>query len=71
MGAIKYFRGTQSNFEKIKGTKKFYKVTDIYLDEDGGIYYVVEDTPQNDKMIQKIEAEFDYNEKNLYNIIVK
>lgn len=51
MGAIKYFRGTQSNFEKIKGTKKFYKVTDIYLDEDGGIYYVVEDTPQNDKMI--------------------
>lgn len=31
--------------------KKFYKVTDIYIDEDGGIYYVVEDTPQNDKMI--------------------
>lgn len=71
MGAIKYFKGTQSSFEKIKGMKKFYKVTDIYLDEDGGIYYVVEDTPQNDKMIQKIEAEFDYNEKNLYNIIVR
>lgn len=71
MGAIRCFKGTQSSFEKIKHMKKFYKVTDIYIDEDGGIYYVVEDTPQNDKMIQKIEAEFDYNEKNLYNIIVR
>ena len=71
MGAIRYFKGTQSSFEKIKSMKKFYKVTDIYLDEDGGIYYCVEEDPLNGTKISKIETEFDNNKKILYNISVK
>ena len=71
MGTIRYFKGTQSSFEKIKSMKKFYKVTDIYLDEDGGIYYCVEEAPLNDTKISKIETEFDNNKKILYNINIK
>ena len=68
---VTYHKGTRDSFEEIKHLKKFWKVTDIYIDEDGGIYYCVEEAPLNDNKIQKFETEFDNNKKILYNISVK
>lgn len=68
---VTYHKGTKENFEKIKELKKFWKVTDIYIDEDGGIYYCIEDTSVNDKKVSKIETEFENNKKILYNINVR
>ena len=44
---VTYHKGTQKSFEEIRHLKKFWKVTDIYIDEDGGIYYCVEEDPLN------------------------
>lgn len=68
---VTYHKGTQKSFEEIRHLKKFWKVTDIYIDEDGGIYYCVEEDPLNGSKVQKIETEFDNNEKILYNINVR
>ena len=68
---IKYYKGTQKSFEEIRHRQKFWKVTDIYIGEDGGLYYCVEDAPLDDVNVQKIETEVDNNKKILYNIIVR
>jgi hypothetical protein len=44
---VTYHKGIQKSFEEIRHLKKFWRVTDIYIDEDGGIYYCVEEDPLN------------------------
>lgn len=68
---VTYHKGTRESFEEIRHLKKFWKVTDIYIDEDGGIYYCVEEPLQNTEGVSQIETEFDNNEKILYNINVR
>lgn len=68
---VTYHKGTRESFEEIRHLKKFWKVTDIYIDEDGGIYYCVEEDPLNAIKIPKNEMEFENNKKILYNINVR
>ena len=68
---VTYHKGTRESFEEIRHLKKYWKVTDIYIDEDGGIYYCVEEPLQNTEGVLQIETEFDNNEKILYNINVR
>ena len=68
---VTYHKGTRESFEEIRHLKKFWKVTDIYIDEDGGIYYCVEEPLQNTEGVSQIETEFDNNKKILYNINVR
>ena len=68
---VTYHKGTRERFEEIRHLKKFWKVTDIYIDEDGGIYYCVEEAPLNSAKVSQIETEFDNNKKILYNINVR
>ena len=42
---IRYFKGTQEQFEMIKDTQEFYKVEDIYVNREGHLYFVIEDKP--------------------------
>ena len=49
MGSIKYYRGTQADFDRIIDKKNFAKVKEVYLCEDGGIYFVVEDKKKKRK----------------------
>lgn len=68
---VTYHKGTKESFEEIMQMQKFWKVTDIYISEDGGIYYCVEELPQNAESVSKLETEFDNNKKILYNINVR
>lgn len=68
---VTYHKGSKESFEEIMQMQKFWKVTDIYIGEDGGIYYCVEEFPQNTESVSKIETEFDNNKKILYNINVR
>lgn len=43
MGQIKYYKGTQADFDKIIDKKNFAEVKKIYICEDGGIYFVIKD----------------------------
>lgn len=68
---VTYHKGTRESFEEIRHLKKFWKVTDIYIDEDGGIYYCVEEPLQNTEGVSQIETEFENDKKILYNINVR
>ena len=43
MASVKYYKGTQAEFDRIIGKENFAKVKEVYICEDGGIYFVVED----------------------------
>ena len=43
MAQIKYYKGTQKEFDRIIGHENFKRVEKIYICEDGGIYFVLED----------------------------
>lgn len=68
---VTYHKGTKESFEEIVQVQKFWKVTDIYISEDGGIYYCVEEPLQNTEGVSQIETELDNNKKILYNINVR
>ena len=68
---VTYHKGTKESFEELRQMQKFQKVTDIYIGEDGGIYYCVEEDPLNGSKVQKFEMELENNKKILYNINVR
>ena len=49
MGQIKYYKGTKKEFDRIIGKENFVKVKEIYICEDGGIYFVIEDKKKKKK----------------------
>ena len=49
MASVKYYKGTQEEFDRIIGHENFAKVKEIYICEDGGIYFVVEDKKKKKK----------------------
>ena len=50
MGQIKYYKGTQKDFDRIIDKKNFAKVKEIHICEDGGIYFVIEDKKKKKKL---------------------
>ena len=42
---VRYYKGTQEQFEAIKDTQDFYKVEDIYVNKEGHLYFVIKEKP--------------------------
>jgi hypothetical protein len=43
MASVKYYKGTQEEFDKIIDKKNFTEVEKIYIDNNGGLYFVLKD----------------------------
>ena len=66
MNVVRFHKGTEANFQKIKSQGKFYRVKDTYIDEFGDIYYCVEEISEAGN-----EKKIDNKEKILYNINIE